>query len=156
MLENMDEMNKTSVVIDMEYVLNTPPELNMPQYNFSISENVHNESIVGSVIVNKPAGMTINALFSILYYNYYNQGGAFSVEINGVIAPAPIFNFSNGTTTLIVVNNSTLDREVQDTYTFQVTAANPNCPTFGVTTATVLITLTDENDNVPMIIEPPL
>ena len=97
-----------------------------------------------------------------MYSNYYNQGGIFSVgagHLDGALTPAPIFNifnFMNGTTTLIVKDNSTLNREKLDTYKFHVTAERANCPENGVRTATVLITLTDENDNAPMIIEPPV
>ena len=58
----MEEMPET-VEISLNFVLNTPPEFTMSQYNFSISENVFNGFIVGNVAVNKLAGMKINALF---------------------------------------------------------------------------------------------
>ena len=62
-----------------------------------------------------------------------------------------IFNFENGNSTLVVEDSSALDREHLDSYKFEVIARD-NCNNTANTT--VVIALTDVNDNVPIITTP--
>ena len=63
-----------------------------------------------------------------------------------------IFNFpTGGSSSLIVVDNLTLDREMLDTYRFEVIATDPEG---NQGNATVVLTLTDVNDNAPIINTP--
>ena len=63
-----------------------------------------------------------------------------------------IFNFKDNTDQLVVVDNSKLDRETLSSYRFEVVATDTQA---GDNTATVTVTLTDVNDNPPMITSPP-
>ena len=86
------------------------------------------------------------------------KGGVFTVgsgHLDGLDTPALIFNFLSPTSsTLVVADNSTLDREKLGYYEFNVTAKHATCNTSNV--ATVLITLMDVNDKTPKIIAPPV
>ena len=62
-----------------------------------------------------------------------------------------IFDFKDNTNQLVVVDSSKLDRETLSSYRFEVVATD----TQAASTATVTVTLTDVNDNPPMITSPP-
>ena len=62
-----------------------------------------------------------------------------------------IFTFMSDTAELVIADNSRLDRETLDTYLFEVVAQDSNSAR---ATSTVEITLTDINDNAPVITSP--
>ena len=94
--------------------------------------------------------MFINSYCCHSYYCLF----IFKTESNTVTFKSSIptiFNFKPNSSELVVVNTDALDRETKPTYTFTVNVTDSE----GLwTTATVIVTLSDINDIVPVITNP--
>ena len=90
--------------------------------------------------------------------NYFLLGQVVTFSVGSYLGTADIpvsissvFSFPTGGSSLTVVDNTILNREELDTYRFEVIATDPAGT---MANATVTITLTDVNDNAPMINNP--
>ncbi|XP_075905067.1 protocadherin Fat 4-like isoform X2 [Nelusetta ayraudi] len=121
-------VGNTSVVVKVTDVNNNAPEFDKGSYDVNVTENLVNGAPILTVKVTD------------------NDKGGFNGTLRVLPESAPFSISSDGTIT--VRNTTALDRETTDTITFQVEATEATPPN-QVVTATVHVTLLDENDNSP-------
>ncbi|XP_047434007.1 cadherin-23-like [Mugil cephalus] len=121
-------VGNSSVVVMVMDVNNNPPEFSKANYNVSILENLSSgASILTVEVTDRDEGGFVGTLEII------PETAPFSVDPDGTIR---------------VTDATALDRETNETITFQVKATE-NSPPKNFTTAQVTLTLLDENDNSP-------
>ena len=101
-------------------------------YSFSVEENVPTGTVVNSVSASD-ADTGTNAIVTYVVVSYITGDNT---------------HFSLNTATGEITTAGNLDRETQDTYVFIVRALDGGSSTLSAT-ATVSITITDTNDNIP-------
>ncbi|XP_019851361.1 PREDICTED: protocadherin-16-like, partial [Amphimedon queenslandica] len=95
-------------------------------YSFSIPENSANEDLVGTIDFTDEIPNSVRFTSSL----------------------SSIFGFQPNTNRIVVLNSAALDRETKDTYTFMINATDSE----GLqSSANVTVTLTDVNDQIPVI-----
>jgi len=120
--------NSTLVVLNLIDVNDNAPMFSQSSYTQSISESAPvNSRVLAVSAQDADAGMNMQFSFSL------NGSSAFTI------------NSTSGEIYLAI----SLDREIEDSYTFQILAVDFGTPALS-SSATVVITLEDENDNIPV------
>ena len=125
---DLQRVGVAQVVIRISDANDFPPVFSQSSYTFQVMENVAVGSLVGTVLAEDLVDIGSNAAIS----DYFTSDSNFSVGSSGVI------------TTLVE-----LDREMLDTYSFQVFAIDAGSPSQSGS-ALVVVTVLDQNDLAPV------
>ena len=111
-------------------------------YSFSIPENSANEYVVGTIEFTDESKIKLKILF------YFSLSLSVPNSVTFTSSLSSIFGFQPNTNRIVVLNSAALDRETKDMYTFMINATDSE----GLqSSANVTVTLTDVNDQVPVI-----
>ncbi|XP_032418046.1 protocadherin Fat 4-like [Xiphophorus hellerii] len=126
-----DDLLKTAnavVSVTVEDVNDNAPEFDQSNYNVSLLENSPANTVVfKAVVTDKDQGGFVGTL------QILPESTSFSISPDGTVR---------------VINPEVLDREVTETFVFQIEAKERDAPN-QITTAQVTVNLLDENDNSP-------
>ena len=134
---NPDGLNSTehNITINVTDENDNSPIFTMDPYTASVAEN----SSMGTLVVTVQANDSDSGILGAVEYTITDG------NINDV--------FSIGSTSGEIAMGGDLDREVFNEYTLTVTASNPGMVS-RMSTARVVITITDVNDNTPLFTQP--
>lgn len=130
---NPQRYTKTNVTINIQDVNDNPPRFTHPLYNFIVPENSTTGDYIGNVSATDADRQSINHRLTFLLVNETDK-----------------FNINSGTGSIFILGK--LDREKNDHYRLLVEVIDGGSPSLN-STAILNITVTDVNDEYPVLID---
>ncbi|KAH9519859.1 Protocadherin-11 X-linked [Bulinus truncatus] len=128
--------SSATVTIVLTDINDNPPKFTSPHFELRVQENRPQNTVVGGVSARDPDPVSLNELRYAFPQNFTYSHLFYIDDVTGVIS-----------------TKAPLDRETQDRYVFQVEARDQTKREF-CDAAQVTVTVTDENDNRPLITYP--
>ncbi|KAK6975309.1 protocadherin alpha-9 [Biomphalaria glabrata] len=128
--------SSVTVTVALADINDNPPKFTSPHFELRVQENRPQNTVVGSVSANDPDIVSENHLRYRFPPNFTYSDLFFLDDLSGILS-----------------TKAPLDRETQDRYSFDILVVDDSKPTY-FDTAHVTVTVTDDNDNKPVILYP--